>query len=48
MDDDIAALDSRFFSGRNEESLWRNPDYLDYGMEYAREHIETLRKRKQG
>lgn len=48
LDNDIAALDSRFFSGSHGDSLWRNNDYLDYGMEYAREHIETLRKRKQG
>jgi len=48
MENDIEALDRRFFSGSDEDSLWRNTDYLDFGMEYARDHIETFRKRKHG
>jgi hypothetical protein len=46
MENEIEALDRRFFTYKTEQSLWGNPDYLDYGMDYARNHIEILRKRK--
>jgi hypothetical protein len=48
LENDVEALDNRFFGSREEESLWRNNDYLEYGMQYAREHIDVFRKRKKG
>lgn len=46
MEGEIEMLERRFFYGKAEDNLWHNADYLDYGIEYARKHIETLRKRK--
>ena len=47
FDAEVEALDDKYFSGDGETSLWNNLDYLERGMEFARDKIEKLRTRKQ-
>jgi len=47
FDAEVDALDDKFFSDNGETSLWKNLDYLERGMEFARDNIKKLRTRKQ-
>ena len=45
FDAEVEALDQKYFTGDDEASLWQNLDYLDRGKDFARDNIDTLRKR---
>jgi hypothetical protein len=48
LTEDLEALDSEFFSGEDDRSLWRNSSsFIGAARAYAKEHAETLRQRGQ-
>lgn len=45
LNEELEGLDTQYFHSANDSSLWRSPDYLQQGREYARNGIGTLRQR---
>ncbi|MCB1207132.1 MAG: hypothetical protein KDN18_22965 [Verrucomicrobiae bacterium] len=44
--EEIDGIDQKYFGGPNETDIWTNRTHLTLGMDYARQFIKILRKRK--